>query len=266
GAADAIGWQLLMLWRNVRGSAFLSLQDARHVVAGQAGVARGLGATARGAQWEHSTEAEVVGDGKQLEGVDMPRAMKTAFDLSKEAALFDRPLGVLGVWGPLIHQWLEVLLPDDAATRCRHRVHVTVLELRRIVPVALPVFVMNQRVMVEDFQNKSELIASCMASVHIPWVIDGSPTTKLQGHDCIDGSIGGAREYIEDCFPTRAKMWLDPEDDPAMVGRQAQLLSLTGGDQDDEGLEKAERAWNWVSPIPLWTAPTLNMPPTHTIL
>eukprot|EP00854_Cymbomonas_tetramitiformis_P003567 gene3567-4495_t len=215
----------------------------------------------------------------------MPRAMKTAFDLSKEAALFDRPLGVLGVWGPLIHQWLEVLLPDDAATRCRHRVHVTVLELRRIVPVALPVFVMNQRtcryfafatiawqkssvgnlhlnegeawiqlcetegcrVMVEDFQNKSELIASCMASVHIPWVIDGSPTTKLQGHDCIDGSIGGAREYIEDCFPTRAKMWLDPEDDPAMVGRQAQLLSLTGGDQDDEGLEKAERAWNWVS-------------------
>ena len=52
-------------------------------------------------------------------GVPADRAFQRAYDLSLTHGIWDRPLGLVGVWGALIEEWLDDLLPDDAAERCR---------------------------------------------------------------------------------------------------------------------------------------------------
>ncbi len=72
--------------------------------------------------------------------VDLDTAVERAYQLSLEAGLWDRPLGVLGVWGALIRRWLDDLLPDDAHVRCGNgRVKLVATELPRLQQVYLQV-------------------------------------------------------------------------------------------------------------------------------
>jgi hypothetical protein len=34
--------------------------------------------------------------------------------IAEDADIFDKKLGLLGIWGGLIRQWLEEILPQDA--------------------------------------------------------------------------------------------------------------------------------------------------------
>ena len=34
--------------------------------------------------------------------------------MSDEAGVWERPLGLMGIWGDIIYQWLNDLLPSDA--------------------------------------------------------------------------------------------------------------------------------------------------------
>lgn len=35
--------------------------------------------------------------------------------MSDDADVWERPLGLMGIWGNIIYEWLDELLPDDAA-------------------------------------------------------------------------------------------------------------------------------------------------------
>jgi hypothetical protein len=52
-------------------------------------------------------------------GVDLDSAVNYAYELSIESGLFERPLGVVGIWGSLIRLWLDQLLPSNAHKLCR---------------------------------------------------------------------------------------------------------------------------------------------------
>ena len=82
-----------------------------------------------------------------------------------------------GVWGPLIRRWLDELLPADAARVCSGRVGLFTLALWPPLP---------RHVFVDDFASKEDLIDAAMASVHIPWFLDGrfrrvAPRASAQG-------------------------------------------------------------------------------------
>ena len=72
-----------------------------------------------------------------------------------------------GVWGPLIQRWLHELLPADAATVCSGRVGLFVLAIWPPLP---------HHLMVSEFQSKDDLVEAAMASVHIPYFLDGHMT------------------------------------------------------------------------------------------
>ena len=65
--------------------------------------------------------------------VDPAEAHKIAISLAEEAGALSNPLGLCGKWGALVHDWLQALLPEDAAARCsgRCRVVVTRVSTRR---------------------------------------------------------------------------------------------------------------------------------------
>jgi hypothetical protein len=45
------------------------------------------------------------------------RATELALSLSEDANVWERPLGLQGVWGKLIYEWLDQLVPEDAEER-----------------------------------------------------------------------------------------------------------------------------------------------------
>jgi hypothetical protein len=47
----------------------------------------------------------------------MQSALDLAHELCVKHGVFNRPLGLLGVWGNIVREWLDTLLPPDAADR-----------------------------------------------------------------------------------------------------------------------------------------------------
>ncbi|GAB4818121.1 hypothetical protein N2152v2_005167 [Parachlorella kessleri] len=95
--------------------------------------------------------------------VDIDRAVERAHELAVEYGVYSRPLGLAGVWGGLVRQWLYDVLPDDAHTR---RVVVTVL------PSLKPL-------LLDSFDSKEDVIDACMASAHVPFFLDGKLSASL---------------------------------------------------------------------------------------
>jgi hypothetical protein len=55
-------------------------------------------------------------------GVEPRKAVEGANQIANEAGIWDRTLGLLGIWGRLVETWLDRLLPQDAAQQCSGRV------------------------------------------------------------------------------------------------------------------------------------------------
>ena len=119
--------------------------------------------------------------------VDMDRAYDVAFGLCEESNVFDRgPWGLYGVWGPIIRTWLDELLPVDAADVCRGRVAVAVTAVPRL---RQPAF---ERVLLDDYRDRADLIDALCASVHVPIFLDRQWTASLRGERYVDGSLADA--------------------------------------------------------------------------
>lgn len=117
-----------------------------------------------------------------------------------------------GVWGGLIQRWLHELLPADAATICSGRVGLFVLAIWPPLP---------HHLMVSEFQSKDDLVEAAMASVHIPYFLDGRMTCvyarvhadfttltqaavhapahrrRFRSKRCIDGSVAARRDLVD---------------------------------------------------------------------
>lgn len=111
-------------------------------------------------------------------GVDPELITESAYQLSLDHEIWSRPLGLVGVWGRIIEQWLDALLPPDAAERCRGEVGVVVTEMPSC----------RQRC-IDDFEDKVDLINCVMASAHVPLLLDLQLSRKCRGVHCVDGSF-----------------------------------------------------------------------------
>ena len=112
--------------------------------------------------------------------VDFEFATKLALDKSREAGIWDRPLGLYGIWGPIIDTWLDELLPDDEEVLGMVNDKVNILVTR------VPTF---QKDKICQFESKRDLIKANMASVHIPLFLNGKITTDFRNAPHIDGSF-----------------------------------------------------------------------------
>ncbi|KAK9826079.1 hypothetical protein WJX74_010834 [Apatococcus lobatus] len=110
--------------------------------------------------------------------VDSETALQVAYRLSLENDLFERPLGLAGIWGQLIVAWLDELLPANAADICRDRL--------KLIVTNVPSF---RQAYVSDYSDKQDLIQANMASVHIPFFLDLRPCKWYKGALRIDGSL-----------------------------------------------------------------------------
>jgi len=168
-----------------------------------------------------------------VSGVDFVQATNLALDLADEAGVWERPLGLQGVWGPLIQRWLEELLPDDAAEIANERLALLV--------TPIPSFGKNR---IDRFQDKTDLVRCNMASVHLPWFLDGNLVFNFRDSPHIDGSF---LSKPEDYFPNSSHdvVTLDWTKDPIMAAKKNDLVKLTSKEgiwsMIDQGREYASK-------------------------
>ena len=83
------------------------------------------------------------------------------------------------IWGGLIDEWLNHVLPDEIPTRAKNDLHVTLTPMR----------IWQRPKLVTEFENKHQLKRALMASVHIPFFLNGKLYTKFEGRRYMDGSL-----------------------------------------------------------------------------
>ena len=88
--------------------------------------------------------------------VDFYVATDLALKMAEEAGVWDRSNGLQGIWGPLIENWLDELLPSSCIESVQDR--VTLL----VTPV--PSFGKSK---ISNFEDRNDLIKCNMASVHL---------------------------------------------------------------------------------------------------
>ena len=97
-------------------------------------------------------------------------AVESAHALSVQHGLFDRPLGLAGVWGGVVRRWLHDLLPVDAADVCGGgRLKLVVTDVPSLRTSTL-----------DCFTTKAELVDACLASAHVPFFLDGKPCARYR--------------------------------------------------------------------------------------
>jgi hypothetical protein len=104
--------------------------------------------------------------------------MDVALELSDRYGVWSRPLGLMGVWGRIVEEWLDALLPEDAHERCSGRVGV--------VYTVLP---SCEQVVAREFATRRDLIECLLASAHVPLFLDFRLARPVRGALAVDGSF-----------------------------------------------------------------------------
>ena len=130
--------------------------------------------------------------------VDFYKATDLALEMAKEAGVWDRSGGLQGVWGPIIRDWLDTLLPDDAVAKMKeHDASLLVTPFPRL-----------GKELISSFTDREDLIDCNMASVHLPLFLDGQFTTKFRTQQCIDGSFLSKSDDYKPLDKTRNTLFL----------------------------------------------------------
>jgi hypothetical protein len=113
---------------------------------------------------------------------DPDHAFEVAWRLCKASGAFERGAwGLYGIWGGIVREWLDEILPPDAVERCRGRVNILVYR-----PMSSPYAV-------NDYATRDDLIDACLASAHVPLFMDGRLMATFRGRLHVDYDFAGFR-------------------------------------------------------------------------
>mmetsp|Transcript_40487 Transcript_40487/g.86387 ORF Transcript_40487/g.86387 Transcript_40487/m.86387 type:complete len:343 (+) Transcript_40487:111-1139(+) len=155
--------------------------------------------------------------------VDPLRAHNLAFGLAERNDVFRKPIGLCGKWGRLLREWLDELLPADAAEHCSGRVSIAVTHLTPWPRLSH----------VDHFGSRTELIHTLLASTHIPLFMNGKFATSCNGCLSIDGS------FLQVVGLLSNEQLLSCGDTPVLISHQL---------DEDFAAAIVENGWNMLRP------------------
>mmetsp|Transcript_15159 Transcript_15159/g.22917 ORF Transcript_15159/g.22917 Transcript_15159/m.22917 type:complete len:283 (-) Transcript_15159:300-1148(-) len=141
--------------------------------------------------------------------VDFEEATELALRQSEEEGIWDRPLGLYGIWGGVVERWLDELIPADSVESLQdNRLSLLLTEV--------PSF---QTKKVSQFESKEDLIRCNMGSVHIPLFMDGKLTTEFRSKPVIDGSFRAELKDYHALKNSKDVIFFDWTKDPILNSR-----------------------------------------------
>lgn len=168
-------------------------------------------------------------------------ATDTALRLGREAGVWHRPMGLMGVWGSLIEDWLDEILPKNAAELANGRITILLTTIPKLG---------KQRV--SRFVDRDDLIRCNISSIHLPLFLDGKFASNYRGFLHIDGSFlstpadhlcGDSGEQTYESATVAPFLVFDFQHDPILKGRKEDFVKLASEDGIrsllDRGMEYA---------------------------
>ena len=89
--------------------------------------------------------------------VDFIKATELALQMADDAGIWDRSGGLQGIWGSIIYDWLDQLLPENA-------LDLVGKDRLSLLVTPVPSFGKDK---VSNFESRRDLIECNMASVHL---------------------------------------------------------------------------------------------------
>ena len=112
-----------------------------------------------------------------LSNADFSIAAESAIRIGQEAGVYGRKTGLAGIWGTLVKQWLEEMIPDTVNAKNFELLQVAVTPTTKSPKL------------INDLKGKADVIEALLASCHVPVFLDGRPTTMFRGEQVVDGSF-----------------------------------------------------------------------------
>jgi len=160
-------------------------------------------------------------------GVDCREAAREALELARGAQVWERPMGLVGVWGRLIRAWLDALLPSKEGAVSNLGVAVMRVGVARRDQGDRWWALLHPSLRVNSWQTREELVEVLLASAHVPLVLDGRLFARVGGvGGFVDGSVGlGGRDEVgkkvrEVWGEEVDVVWVDHEEDEEVVGER----------------------------------------------
>lgn len=174
-----------------------------------------------------------------LSNADLKYATQKALDLAERANVYERKSGLAGIWGVLLREWLEDVIPNDVKPEDLTKLQIAVTPTLKAPKL------------VTGFQSKADLVDACLASCHVPLFLDGRPFTEYRGEPVVDGSfwyfITKNRESglpIPNNISASDVFWVDyGDDEPFMNSISGNFLSLI---TPSEVVDMVEAGYNYM--------------------
>ena len=157
-----------------------------------------------------------------LSNADFSLAAESAIRIGQDAGVYGRKTGLAGIWGTLVKQWLEEMIPDTVNAKNFELLQVAVTPTTKSPKL------------INDLKGKADVIEALLASCHVPVFLDGRPTTMFRGEQVVDGSfwyfvtkdrISGLPLPSE--IPPEEIFWIDYcDDDDFMQSISGNILEL----------------------------------------
>ena len=137
-------------------------------------------------------------------------------------------MGLMGVWGSLIEEWLDEILPEDAAEMATGRITILLTTIPKLG---------KQRV--SRFVDRDDLIRCNISSIHLPLFLDGKFASHYRDSLHIDGSFlskvadhlsGDSNEQTHESATVAPFLVFDFQHDPIMKGRKKEFVKLASED------------------------------------
>jgi hypothetical protein len=106
-------------------------------------------------------------------------AAALAIELVDRHNIRSNPLGLAGIWGSAVEEWLNQLIPHDLSPSHLEDIHIAATPINPLLP---PTTLTN-------FADRNMLIRACLTSTHIPFFMNGQFCTCYDGSHYMDGSF-----------------------------------------------------------------------------
>lgn len=106
------------------------------------------------------------------------KAASYAIMQAKRENVWTNPTGLGGIWGDLVEEWLQELIPSETSAET----------LSSLFVVATP-FPLGSPKLLHSFPDKKDLINACLVSSHIPFFMNGKLSRNYNNRKYIDGEF-----------------------------------------------------------------------------
>lgn len=114
-----------------------------------------------------------------LTNVSLDQAADYAINQALEKDIWNRKTGLRGIWGNLVEEFMNDLIPPVIPKDDLARIHIMVT----------PRLIFRGTKTLYNFESRQEMIDAVLASIHIPFFMDERPWRPVRGKMYLDGSF-----------------------------------------------------------------------------